>query len=146
MAQIQYDAMLMAALAGSVSILLSMYILLPALGLPKLDFTTVTGGWVDATGRYAKLVGAVVFVLGGIGWAFIYAAFWPWHSEFGGMAYGLIPFAISSLTIMPELHRFHVIVMPLPGFLWLKMGGPGGVLANLVQHLIFGLCLGGLFH
>ncbi|MFZ5825903.1 MAG: hypothetical protein ACOY94_16520 [Bacillota bacterium] len=129
------------ALIGSVSILVSMYVLLPKLGLPKLDFAAVTGGWVGATGPYARLIGLTVFLLGGIAWAFLYARFWPWHNIMGGLAFGLIPFAASLMTVLPELSKVHIMLYPMPGFLWIKLGGREAVAANLVQHLIFGLCL-----
>lgn len=108
-----------------------MYILLPALGMPRLDFVAVAGGWVGATGRYARLIGLLLFLLGGIGWGFLYAALWPWKGMLGGMFFGLIPFACS-----------HLLRGPVPGLLWLRVGGPGSVEANLLQHLIFGLVLG----
>jgi hypothetical protein len=119
-----------------------MYFLLPALGLPKLDFTSVTGGWVGSTGRNSKLVGALVFVTGGIAWAFLYARFWPWHTVFGAMTFGLVPFAISMVAVLPQLNQFKIMVYPVPGFVWVKFGGPNAVVANLIEHLLFGLCLG----
>jgi hypothetical protein len=139
---VEWGSLVFAALAGSFAILVSMYVLLPALGLPKLDFAAVTGGWVGIAGRYAKLVGVAVFVLGGLAWAFGYAKFWPWHSPVGGMIYALIPFAIASIAMLPELHRFRAMVTPMPGFVSVKAGGPNAILANLVEHLMFGLCLG----
>lgn len=142
MAYVDAGAMFFAALTGSIAILVSMYFLLPALGLPRLDFTAITGGWVGATGRYAKLIGVTVFVAGGIGWAFLYAAFWPWHSIHGAAGYALIPFAISMMAIMPSLHQFRIAVYPVPGFMYLKYGGPTAVIASLIEHMIFGLCLG----
>lgn len=142
MSAVDWGSAILAALVGSAVILVSMYILLPALGLPKLDFTAVTGGWVRATGKYAKLVGSAVFVAGGIVWAIIYAAYWPWHSVPGGMIYGMVPFAIASMLIMPQLNQFRLMVAPLPGFIWVKVGGPTSMFANLIEHLIFGLCLG----
>ncbi len=96
MNNVQWGSLLFASMLGSLSILVSMYLVMPALGLPRLDFAAVTSGWVGATGRYAKMIGVAVFVLGGIGW----------------------------------------------GFLWVKIGGMQSLTANLVQHLIFGLCLG----
>ncbi|HWI51106.1 MAG TPA: hypothetical protein VNT01_03050 [Symbiobacteriaceae bacterium] len=142
MSNVHGGPLLVAALTGSGAILLAMYFLLPALGLPRLDFTAVTGGWVGATGRHAKVVGAAVFLLGGIAWAFLYAAFWPWHSVWGAIAFGLIPFAISMLSVLPSLNQFRIQVYPVPGFMYLKFGGPNAIVANLVEHLIFGLCLG----
>lgn len=139
---IQWGALMFSALVGSVSILVAMYILLPKLGLPKLDFTAITGGWVGATGSHARLIGLGVFLAGGIAWALLYALVWPWHNLVGGLAFSLIPFAISLLTVLPELSRVHVMLYPMPGFLWMKLGGEGAVAANLVQHLVFGLCLG----
>lgn len=142
MANVHVGSLITAALAGSVAILVSMYFLLPALGLPKLDFTAVTSGWVGATGRYAKAIGVIVFLAGGIAWAFLYARVWPFHSVFGAMAYGLVPFAISMATVLPKLNQFRIMIYPVPGFLSLRFGGPNEVIANLVEHLIFGLCLG----
>ncbi|MFZ5816529.1 MAG: hypothetical protein ACOY93_14720 [Bacillota bacterium] len=142
MNQVLWGSVLFSSLVGSASILVSMYILLPAMGLPRLDFAAVTGGWIGVTGRYARVVGAGVFVAGGIAWGLLYALVWPWHSLLGGLAFSLIPFGISLMAILPELNRFHILVYPVPGFLWLKLGGPQAVVANLVQHLIFGLCLG----
>lgn len=142
MNNIQWGALLFSALVGTVSVLISMYILLPKLGLPKLDFAAVTGGWVGATGPYARLIGVAVFLAGGIAWAFLYARFWPWHNLVGGLTFSLIPFAISLLTVLPELSGVHIMLYPMPGFLWLKLGGKAAVAANLVQHLAFGLCLG----
>ncbi|HWI65468.1 MAG TPA: hypothetical protein VNT75_26865 [Symbiobacteriaceae bacterium] len=142
MSNVHGGSLILAALSGSAAILAAMYFLLPALGLPRLDFTAVTGGWVGATGRHAKLVGVTVFVLGGLAWAFLYARFWPWHSVMGAIGYCLIPFAISMLAVMPSLNQFRIMVYPVPGFMYLKFGGPNAVVANLVEHVIFGLCLG----
>lgn len=139
---VNWGSLIVAAVVGSLAILGSMYVLLPAFGLPKLDFASVTGGWVGATGRHSGRVGVAIFALGGIAWAFLYARFWPWHSPFGGLVYGLIPFAISSIAVLPELNRFRVPITRMPGFVWVKSGGPNAILANLVEHLIFGLCLG----
>lgn len=141
MSNVHWGLLLQAALVGSAAILVSMYFLLPGLGLPRLDFTAVTGGWIGATGRYAKWIGAAVFVLGGIGWAFLYAGFWPWHSLTGAIAYTLIPFAIASVAVLPQLNQFSVMLHPMPGFVWVKMGGTNAVIANLVEHIIFGICL-----
>lgn len=142
MVTVNWSALLVAALSGSAAILVSMYFLLPALGLPRLDFASITGGWVRAAGPYARLIGVGVFVLGGVGWAFLYARFWPWHGPVGGMAYALIPFAIASVAVLPELHKFRIMLHPLPGFIWMKQGGVNAMAANLVHHLVFGLCLG----
>lgn len=141
MENVEWGSLVFAALAGSFAILVSMYVLLPALGLPKLDFAAVTGGWVGVTGRYANLVGVGVFLLGGLVWAFGYALFWPWHSPVGGMIYALIPFAIASIAVLPELNRFRILPTPMPGFVLVK-AGPNAILANLIEHLVFGLCLG----
>jgi len=142
MSTIQWGSLVLAALAGSTAILVSMYLLLPAMGLPKLDFAAITGGWVGATGRYAKVVGVLVFAVGGLAWAFLYARFWPWHSVLGGIGFAMIPFAVSMASVLPELARFHVMIQPMPGFVLIKVGGPSSVAANLVEHIIFGLCLG----
>lgn len=139
---VDYGSMLFAAVVGSCAILVSLYLLLPALGLPKLDFTAITGGWVGATGQYAKLVGSAVFVLGGIAWAFIYARFFPVHNLAGGMLFSLIPFGFASISVMPELNRFRIMLAPMPGFIWVRQGGPTAMAANLTSHLLFGLCLG----
>ncbi|HYF92999.1 MAG TPA: hypothetical protein VD969_12245 [Symbiobacteriaceae bacterium] len=141
MSDVHAGSLLLAALTGSAAILAAMYLLLPALGLPRLDFTAVTGGWVGATGRHAKAVGAIVFVFGGIGWAFLYARFWPWHSLMGALAYAAVPFAISMAAILPSLNQFRVSIYPVPGFEYVKFGGPNAIIANAVEHLIFGLCL-----
>ena len=120
-----------------------MYILLPAIGLPKLDFASITGGWVGAAGKFAKPVGILVFLMGGIAWGYLYARFWHWHSPAGGMGYSLIPFVISSLTVLPQLNRFQALSMP--GFIWLRVGGPTAMVVNLLEHLVFGLVLGFLY-
>jgi len=142
MDMVNWGSLIFAAAVGSLAILASMYVLLPALGLPRLDFASVTGGWVGATGPHSGGIGVVIFVLGGIAWAFVYARFWPWHSSLGGAAFALIPFAISSIAVLPELNRFRLPITRAPGFVWVKAGGPNAVLANLVEHLIFGLSLG----
>lgn len=133
---------MVAALFGSAAVLIAMYFLLPALGLPRLDFTAVTAGWIRVRGKYARIMGTVVFVLGGLIWSLIYAVFWPWHSALGGMAFGLVPFAISCLTVLPELVRFRVMIVPMPGFIVIRSVGPAALAANLIEHLVFGLCLG----
>jgi hypothetical protein len=142
MTQVHWGSVVTAALCGSAAILATMYILLPLLGLPRLDFAAVTGGWVGAAGRYAKALGVSVFALGGIGWAFLYARFWPAHSVPGALAFAAIPFAMSCMAVLPQLNQFRIAVYPVPGFLYLKLGGPAAVLANGLEHLIFGLILG----
>lgn len=142
MTNVNVGGVISAAIVGSAAILASMYFLMPALGLPRLDFTAVTGGWVGATGRYAKLIGIAVFLLGGFVWAYIFARFWPYHSPLGGVAYALIPFVIAMLAVMPQLNQFKIMIHPVPGFIWVKVGGPNAVAANLIEHVIFGLCLG----
>lgn len=145
MPNVQWGSMILAALVGSGAILTAMYLLLPALGLPRLDFAAVTGGWVKAGGPYAKVIGVAIFVLGGIGWAFLYAALWPWHSFLGGIGFVVIPFAISCVTLLPSLNQFQVLITPMPGFIWLKLGGPNALIANAVEHIVFGICLGLLY-
>lgn len=142
MSNVHWGSVVLSALIGSASILAAMYALLPALGLPKLDFAAVTGGWVGATGRYAKAVGIAVFLVGGMAWAFLYAAVWPWHSAVGGLAFGLVPFGLASFAVLPQLNQFRIMVHPMPGFFWFKVGGPNAMVANLAEHIIFGLCLG----
>lgn len=81
--------------------------------------------------------------VGGIAWGYLYARFWHWHSPAGGMGYSLIPFVISSLTVLPQLNRFQALSMP--GFIWLRVGGPTAMVVNLLKHLVFGLVLGFLY-
>lgn len=145
MLEIAWGAMFLAAVAGSAAILVSMYFLLPALGLPRLDFASITAGWVRVKGRYAFAVGTAIFLLGGMGWAFLYAAFWPWRGAVGGGVYALVPFAISCMTVLPELSRFRAMIQPMPGFVWVQEGGPMAVVASLVEHLVFGLIIGTLY-
>lgn len=142
---IRWGAVLVSGLVGSGVTLGLMYLLVPALGLPRLDFAAITAGWIRATGKYARLLGVLVFVAGGIGWAFLYAAFWPGRGILGGAAFGLVPCAIAGLTVLPELTRFRVPVVPMPGFVWVTKGGYQAVVANLIEHIAFGICLGLLY-
>ncbi|HLO03322.1 MAG TPA: hypothetical protein VK191_09445, partial [Symbiobacteriaceae bacterium] len=128
---VSWSAVIRSALMGSGVILLVMYFLLPALGLPKLDFTSVTSGWVGATGRNARLFGIAVFVVGGVVWAYLFARFWPIHGAIGGLLFGLVPFAVAMATVLPDLFKVHITLYPVPGFMWVKVGGPNAVLANL---------------
>lgn len=139
---VSWPSVILSSLVGSGVILLVMYFLLPALGLPKLDFTAVTSGWVGATGRNARIVGVAVFLMGGVIWAYLFARFWPVHGAFGGLLFGLVPFAVAMAMILPDLFKVHITLYPVPGFMWVKVGGPNAVVANLVEHLLFGLTLG----
>jgi hypothetical protein len=139
---VNWGSLIFASAVGSLAILASMYVLLPALGLPRLDFAAITGGWVGATGPHSGRIGVAIFVLGGIAWAFLYARFWPWHSAVGGAGFAMIPFAISTIAVLPELNRFRVPITRMPGFVWVKAGGPNAIVANLIEHLIFGVSLG----
>lgn len=145
MEKVQWGALYFSALLGSVSILVSMYVVLPALGMPRLDFAAVTGGWVGATGPYARAIGTALFVAGGVGWTLLFATLWPWKGLLGGLLFGLIPFGVSLLAVLPALNTVHVLLHPMPGFLWMKLGGPNSVVANLVQHLVFGIVLGNFY-
>lgn len=142
MSTVHFGYLLFASLMASAASLGAMYFLLTALGLPRFDFAAITGGWVRAAGRYAKFAGTAVFALGGFGWAFLYAAFWPFHSVPGAMAYTLVPFAVSCFAVLPQLNSFRTMVQPLPGFVWVQTGGRNALVANLAGHLIFGLLLG----
>lgn len=142
MDEIRWGAMLVSGLVSSGVTLGLMYLLLPAMGLPRLDFAAIAAGWIRATGKHARLFGIAVFLVGGVGWAFLYAAFWPGRGVLGGAAFGLVPFAIAGLTILPELTRFRVAVQPMPGFVWVKEGGYPAIAANLIEHIAFGICLG----
>lgn len=139
---IQFSSVVMAALVGSGVTLLLMYFLLPALGLPRLDYADITAGWVGVKGRAAKAAGVVLYFAGGVAWTYLYARFFPWHGAFAGMTYGLIPFVVSSVTVMRQLNKFRVLTMP--GFVW-RVGGPQAVISNLVEHLVFGLVIGFLY-
>lgn len=139
---VSWSRVILSALMGSGVILAVMYVLLPRLGLPKLDFTLVTSGWVGATGRHARLVGIAVFLLGGVAWAYLFARVWPVHGAMGGILFGLIPFAVSMAMVLPELYKVHITLYPVPGFMWIKVGGTTAVVANLIEHLLFGLVLG----
>lgn len=139
---VSWSGVIGSALMGSGVILAVMYLLLPRLGLPKLDFTSVTSGWVGATGRHARLVGVAVFLMGGVFWAYLFARLWPMHGATGGMLFGLVPFAVSMATVLPNLFKVHITLYPVPGFMWIKVGGQKAVMANLIEHLMFGLVLG----
>ncbi len=145
MTAVNWGALCLAALCGSAAILATMYVVMPALGLPRLDFAAVTGGWVGATGQYAKAVGVTIFVLGGIGWAYLYARFWPYHSIRGAAGFALIPFALSCMAVLPNLNQFRIQLYPVPGFLFVKVGGANAVLANAIEHFVFALALGFLY-
>jgi hypothetical protein len=142
MMQVHVGSLLLAAFIGSVAILAAMYYLLPALGLPRLDFTTITAGWVRAQGRFAREIGLSVFLAGSLAWTLLYAAFFPLHNVVGGMIYSLIPFGIAVLGILPKLYQYRIMIQPMPGFIWVKVGGPNAIAANLIEHLLFGICLG----
>lgn len=142
---VSWPSVILSSLVGSGLILIAMYFLLPALGLPKLDFTAVTSGWIGATGRHARLVGIAVFLAGGLLWAYLFARFWPAQGALGGMLYGLVPFAVSMAFVLPELFKVHISLYPVPGFMWFKVGGTNAVIANLVQHLLYGLALGMIY-
>jgi hypothetical protein len=142
---ISWSSVILSALMGSCAILASLYFLLPALGMPRLDFNAIASGWIGATGRNARLYGVAVYLIGGLIWAYHFARFWPIHGAVGGMLYGLVPFALTMALTAAARFKPGVTLYPVPGFIWFKAGGTNTIIVNLVQHLLFGLVLGLLY-
>ncbi len=139
---VDWSSLIAASLAGSAAILVCMYLLLPALGLPRLDYAGVISGWVKATGRYARAVGVIVFLAGGIAWGAFYAAIWPTRGPLAGVAFALVPFVVSYAMVLPQLSRFRAMVVPMPGFVDVRAEGRRAMIAMLAEHLVYGLVLG----
>jgi len=131
--------------------------LAPHLGLGKLDYPHLLGsciwGWVGfgfpADGLLI-LLGWVVFFLGGVIWALVYACYvyprLPFPGWLQGLIYGVGVFLVTSLILFPLLSEVHPLVrsgqMEAPGAFGIGLAGHGIVLANLFAHSLFGLFLG----
>ena len=125
--------------------------LAPRLGLGKLDSphllgTYLLGGFGFPEGKLVVLCGWLLFALGGIVWALIYASYicdrllGPGWLQ--GLTYaGVGVFLVTSLLILPVIGLVHPLVragrMPAPGLLGLGLSGGRVVLANFLGHCLF---------
>lgn len=140
---------LLAALAAG----LFLGTLAPALGLVQIDYPRLLGQLGFPEGRLAIIYGWGVFLLGGVGAAWVYAYYlydrlpgpgWLQGLLFGGI--GL--FLFSSLAILP-LFDLHPLAregrLAAPGLFALRLTGWKALLANFLGHCLYGLLLGRIY-
>ena len=130
--------------------------LAPRLGLEKLDYpyllgTLIAGASESTENQFLILLGWLVFGLGGISWALIYAFYiynrLPVAGWFQGLMYGGAGlFLISSLLFFPALSWIHPLVraqqIPAPGMFGLGLNGQSILVVNFLGQCLFGLILG----
>lgn len=125
----------------------------PIVGLPRADIATILGTMFVADPAAAFVPGLIMhFMIGGIlalAYAFLFAQALPGQPWLRGAAYGLVPWLMAMVVVMPMLGLVHPMVlsgmMPNPGFFLLGMGSLLPALSSLVSHLVYGAVLGAIY-
>ena len=130
--------------------------LAPRLGLEKLDYPYLLGTLIAEVPGFTEsrvwiLVGWLIFALGGVGWALVYAFYVyeriPVPGWFQGLMYGGAGlFLISSLLFFPALGWIRPLVrvkrLSAPGLFGLGLDGKLIALTNFLGHCLYGFILG----
>jgi hypothetical protein len=113
----------------------------PGAGTVKQWLYALTHNTVLDTGLASLYVAVAIYFLGGLAWAVLYARFaeprWPGPAWTRGVAFSIVPAAVSV-----------VVVLPLLGGGWLGLGlgaGPLPLLGNVLLHALYGAILGLLY-
>jgi hypothetical protein len=95
------------------------------------------------------LAGYVVFLFGGIVWAYLYQRFVPKKNTLTGIIYAVVVplIIVAGLIMMPLMGFTHPLVqagvIPNPGLFALGFGPTAG-LFNLLGHVVYGAVLGAM--
>ncbi len=125
----------------------------PALGLCRIDYPHMLGQLEYPEGALSVALGWLVFVLGGIAFALLYANYLhdrlPGPNWLQGLFYGgFAIFMVSSVVFFP-LMAFHPSVrsgkLPAPGFFGFGLSGWVAVLTNFLGHCLYGVTLGAIY-
>jgi len=148
-----------AGIVGTVVLWLFLAGSAPLLGLGKLDYPRLLGTFLSGvldlpTSKLWFLAGSLLFLVGGIAWALIYASYlcdrllgpgWLQGLTYGGLGV----FLVSSLLFFPLMSLAHPLVrsgqMPAPGFFGLGLSGSRVALANFLGHCLFGIVMGVIY-
>jgi uncharacterized membrane protein YagU involved in acid resistance len=122
----------------------------PMMGLPRMNLPTMLGTMFVADMGAAFWLGTIIhFIIGSVILALAYALFFrqvlpgqPWAK---GAIYGLIPWLVLMVVVMPMLGAIHPLIasgmMMAPGFFASNLG-PMAVVGALIAHLVYGVILG----
>lgn len=143
---------LLAGLAGTVAFTALIYAG-PSMGLPRMDIATMLGTMFVANPGAAFAPGLAMHLMIGLvlalGYAFLFAHWLPGRPWLRGALYGLVPWAMMMVVVLPMLGLVHPLVragmMPAPGLFLSGMGTVMAPLGGLIGHLVYGAVLGAVY-
>ncbi len=150
-AGIQVGRTILGGVLGTVAFTVLMYVA-PLMGFPKMDVPTMLGTMFVADPGAAFVPGLVMHFMIGIilalGYTIFFASWLPGQAWQRGALYGLVPWLMAMVVVMPMMALMHPLVrsgmMPAPGFF---VAGRGTVLApfgSLMVHLVYGAVVGAI--
>ena len=125
----------------------------PLMGFPRMDIATMLGTMIvsDPAGAFWPGM-AMHFMIGlilALGYAALFASWLPGAPWLRGAIYGLVPWAMAMVVVMPMMAVVHPLVvagmMPAPGFFLLGMGTVMAPLGSLIGHLVYGAVVGAIY-
>ncbi|MGQ9601047.1 MAG: DUF6789 family protein [Anaerolineae bacterium] len=122
----------------------------PLMGFPPMDIATMLGTMLIADPATAFLPGlAMHFMIGlvlALGYAVFFANVLPGQPWLRGALYGLVPWLLAMVVVMPMVGLVHPMVsagmMPNPGFFLTGMGTVLAPIGSLIGHIVYGAVLG----
>ena len=143
---------LIGGLLGTVAFTALIY-MAPLMGFPPMDLVTMLGTMFVSDPSAAFLPGLAVHVMIGLilslGYAFFFARLLPGRPWLRGALYGVIPWVVAMVVVMPMMGLVHPLVragaMPDPGFFLMGMGTIMAPVGSLIGHLVYGAALGAIY-
>lgn len=143
---------LIGGLLGTVALTVLIY-MAPLMGFPPMDLATMLGTMFISNPSAAFLPGLVMhFMIGlilALGYAFVFARLLPGQPWVRGALYGVIPWLLAMVVVMPMMGLVHPLVragmMPAPGFFLAGVGTVMAPLGSLIGHLVYGAVVGATY-
>lgn len=125
----------------------------PLIGFPKMDIATLLGTMFVSDPGAAFVPGMLMhFMIGlilALGYAFLFARWLPGEPWLRGTIYGLVPWLMAMVIVMPMMALVHPMVrsgmMPDPGFFLVGMGTVMAPIGSLIGHLVYGAIVGAIY-
>jgi len=129
-----YAAVIIAGLAGTVAMTILMY-LAPLMGMPKLDIIAMLGTMFTSNKTVSTIIGVMAHLMMGVIFAFIYVLLWSFGIGSPTWLWGLIFGAVHGLVvymIMPMINRMHPRSVEMEGGTKMAVG-------MVMVHMVYGL-------